>query len=238
MAQFSPQGLEILKGYDRALRQRNAALRATPLSFAEIAAWEAQMAIHAVPLLHLQRGVLVELQPAVATHLDGLAAGEPLTMQLESGWSSKSAVASAIAEGQLPSDTELQGLMRDRWAERRGADIERGHTQEGPHRADLALQLQGRDARLYGSQGQTRSIALALRFAESTLTEKAAGEPPILLLDDILGELDRHRAAYFVRMLSRVGHQAILTATDAAPIQAELPIARRFKVSRGIILSE
>jgi DNA replication and repair protein RecF len=125
--------------------------------------------------------------------------------------------------------------LRTLWEETRPADLERGHTRWGPHRGDLALALDGRDCRLYASQGQTRSVALALRLAECSVLESSTGSPPVLLLDDVLGELDRRRSEHFIRLLSRHGVQSILTATDAAPLEAELPIAARFSVAGGAI---
>ena len=68
--------------------------------------------------------------------------------------------------------------------------MRRGQTLVGPHRDDLAIELDGMDARTFGSRGQQRLLALALRLAEVLPVSEAAGTAPVLLLDDALSELD------------------------------------------------
>ena len=81
----------------------------------------------------------------------------------------------------------------------RPVELRRGQTLVGPHRDDLAIELDGVDARAFGSRGQQRLLALALRLAEVLPVTEAAGTAPVLLLDDALSELDpdvrRQRAA-------------------------------------------
>ena len=74
--------------------------------------------------------------------------------------------------------------------QRRGEEMRRGQTLIGPHRDDLLIELDGRDARVYGSRGQQRLLALALRLSEVGPVAAVVGSPPVLLLDDALSELD------------------------------------------------
>ena len=76
----------------------------------------------------------------------------------------------------------------------REGDVKRGSTSQGPHRDDFTLLVNGYDLRLYGSQGQHRTAALALKLAELDVMRESTGEQPILILDDVLSELDAHRA--------------------------------------------
>ncbi len=87
----------------------------------------------------------------------------------------------------------------------------------GPHREDIQISINGKDAKLYASQGQQRTAMLAIKLACAAIAEKQTGEKPVLLLDDVFSELDRQRGR---RLLEIVGDgQVFITATDAAEIQ-------------------
>jgi DNA replication and repair protein RecF len=96
-------------------------------------------------------------------------------------------------------------------------EIRRGSSLIGPHRDDLRFLVDGRDVRQYGSQGEQRTAALALRVAEFTLQHRLLGEPPVLLLDDILSELDRTRRVALLDHLAPIA-QVIMTTTDVDAI--------------------
>jgi DNA replication and repair protein RecF len=98
----------------------------------------------------------------------------------------------------------------------RGSERRRGTTLVGPHRDDLGLLLDGRDARLFASQGQQRTAALALRLAELRLLTERKGEPPLLLLDDVLSELDAGRRTALVALLRDQGQTLVTAATSEA----------------------
>jgi DNA replication and repair protein RecF len=108
------------------------------------------------------------------------------------------------------------GVIRTELAERRAADLERGFTQHGPHRDDLALRHGGRLLRSLGSQGQQRIALLALLFAERDVLA-ARGTPPLMLLDDVMSELDAARRERLAALVRAEG-QAIVTTTDAAHV--------------------
>jgi DNA replication and repair protein RecF len=121
-------------------------------------------------------------------------------------------------------------------AERRDADLERGFTTHGPHRDDLALVRDGRDLRIYGSQGEQRLALLALLLAERSVLEAERGAPPLMLLDDVMSELDSDRRGRLVERL-RGGGQAIVTTTDLAHVpDADAPDVERIAVSDGAVL--
>jgi DNA replication and repair protein RecF len=99
-------------------------------------------------------------------------------------------------------------------AARGGEERRRGQTLVGPHRDDLAVEVDGRDMRTLGSRGQQRLLALALRLAEARPVAAAVGSPPVLLLDDALSELDGETQRAVLRELGGMG-QAFLTTADA-----------------------
>lgn len=90
-------------------------------------------------------------------------------------------------------------------------DLKLGFTSFGPHRQDIKFTLNGVDVRHYGSQGQQRTVALALKLAEVEIFKNRTGEYPILILDDVLSELDKKRQKLLIKRLD--GIQTILTAT-------------------------
>ena len=107
----------------------------------------------------------------------------------------------------------LRGLAAE-LAERRHADLERGFTAHGPHRDELQLLLGGLTLRAYGSQGQQRAALLALLFAERALLAERRAQPPLMLLDDVMSELDAERRELLAELLRGSG-QAVITTTEA-----------------------
>jgi len=116
----------------------------------------------------------------------------------------------------------------------RTQDTQRGFTSVGPHRDDLLLTLAGRVASRFGSQGQQRSMVLALKLAVVDMIRAHTGEWPVILLDDVLSELDPNRQAALLSLLSQT--QSVITSTHwpELPLQQTTQI---FRVSHGILQS-
>ncbi|MDX6552600.1 MAG: replication and repair protein RecF [Gaiellales bacterium] len=117
-------------------------------------------------------------------------------------------------------------------AARRSRDIERAATGAGPHLDDVALSEDGRDLRLYGSQGEQRRALLALILAEADVLTAERSEPPLLLLDDVTGELDGDRRGLLLDAVAGF-EQAIVTTTDEADISGRA--ATVLRVQRGTV---
>lgn len=100
--------------------------------------------------------------------------------------------------------------------ERRFKDIERGSTSFGAHLDDLKFFINGRELKIFGSQGQLRTAALALKLSELQFLKSETGEYPLLLLDDVMSELDSARREMLLEFLSREKIQTLITATDRA----------------------
>ncbi|WP_317855069.1 DNA replication/repair protein RecF [Chakrabartyella piscis] len=90
-------------------------------------------------------------------------------------------------------------------------DIYLGNTQSGPHKDDILFTISDKEVKLFGSQGQQRTTALAVKLAEIDLIQEETGESPILLLDDVLSELDEHRQRYLLESIA--GLQSFITCT-------------------------
>ncbi len=99
---------------------------------------------------------------------------------------------------------------------RRADDVRNGLTSRGPHRDDLKFFVNGRELKLYGSQGQLRTATLALKLSELQFLKSETGEYPLLLLDDVMSELDANRREMLLEFLCREKIQTLITATDRA----------------------
>ncbi|TMK97405.1 MAG: DNA replication and repair protein RecF [Actinobacteria bacterium] len=212
------------RGYSRALAQRNALLgriRAGRVGRDALGTWDAELAREGIALRDDRAAAIAVVAPAARTIADELG----LAGDVELRYRPRSKAADAVELA-----TEL--------AERRDADLERGFTTHGPHRDDLALVREGRDLRIYGSQGEQRLGLLALLLAERSVLEAGRGAPPLMLLDDVMSELDADRRGRLVERL-RGGGQAIVTTTDLAHVpDAEFPGVERIAVSDGAVLQE
>jgi len=120
--------------------------------------------------------------------------------------------------------------------EKRSLDLRRGITHVGPHRDELDLTLDGKDIRLFGSAGQQRSAAIALRMLEAGTLRRHAGAEPLLLLDDPFAELDIRRAGRILVMLEERGlGQTILVVPREADVPPGLMQLDRLQINNGVV---
>ncbi len=117
-------------------------------------------------------------------------------------------------------------------------DLGRGFSSHGPHRDELAIRRDGRELRVYGSQGEQRLALLALLLAERVVIARERGRTPLMLLDDVMSELDAERREMLARELS-VGGQSVIATTDLShvPGSADSSVTR-LRVSPGAVLQE
>jgi DNA replication and repair protein RecF len=203
--------------YSRALAQRNALLgriRAGLSAPPALDAWDAELARVGVQLMEDRQ----EAAEGLRAPFGELAEQLGLSGRAELRYRPRSPATEAA---QLA--TEL--------ADRREADLERGFTAHGPHRDELALQLDGVALRAYGSQGQQRTALLALMFAERDLLASRRGRAPLMLLDDVMSELDSARRELLAGLL-RSGGQALVSATEAEHVPGATP-AELIRVGDG-----
>ena len=116
--------------------------------------------------------------------------------------------------------------------EKRERDISSGTTSVGPHRDDLQFLSNGIDLRKFGSQGQQRTAALSLKLSEIRMIEKATGDKPVLLLDDVLSELDGHRQAWLLESIRDI--QTMISCTGLEDlVSSRINMDRVFHVVQG-----
>lgn len=174
--------------YSRALRQRNAALKAGQ----DPTVWDAPVAEHGEAVAALRGQWLEALRPAWERAVRQLS-GLEVELGYSRGWSQERSLRDALAEG------------RDR-------DRERGSTLSGPHRADVSLRWQGGAAREVLSRGQQKLVAAALVLAQLGQLRERQAAPPTLLLDDPAAELDAQRLEGLVDLVRSLDCQLVITS--------------------------
>lgn len=137
---------------------------------------------------------------------------------------------------QIDSPQEVQQAFFKKIEQRRMAEQQLGTSVVGPHRDDLALTINRTPAKSYGSQGQQRTLVLALKLAELSLLEEIIGEPPLLLLDDVLAELDLHRQNQLLETIQD-RFQTLITTTHLNSFDSQwLKSSQILRVQTGSII--
>ena len=148
---------------------------------------------------------------------------------------------SGMREKRAENDAQVCTTFRETLHQARETDLRRGTTTVGPHRDDVLMELETERegflirerARAYGSQGQQRTIALALKLAEVELIRQTTGSPPLVLLDDVVSELDEKRTVFLLDVLQQVNAQTFITATQQASLLNYLEQPAVFTVENG-----
>ncbi len=200
LSQLYPAYLASLQRYHAILRQRSALLHTQRMlgGSAEDAVFVRQMEVWSEQLAR-EAAYLAVQRSEYAEKLGRDAAD---VMEAMSGGAEKLTLRAAEPLSEREYLRKLTGEL--------SRELRMGSTQYGIHRDDLQIQLDGRDARLYASQGQQRSVSLALKLAEGERIREETGEYPVFLLDDILSELDADRRDY---VLQGFGGKQILIAS-------------------------
>ena len=224
LSQLRPVYLQSLQRYNKLLKERNALLKRAPEDMATFKAtepmWSAQLAHEAATVtVHRARYVRQvndHVRACFADMMTKYEGGDELpeiTYQptLGSEWlEAHRDNPDLFADPQRLEERYLELLTthHDR-------EIGAGATLWGIHKDDVRIHLNGRPARLYASQGQQRSLALAMKLAEGWVSAyESGGDMPVFLFDDVLSELDTHRRDYLVQEMK--GRQVIMTACDPA----------------------
>ncbi len=208
--QLEPVYGALLSRYGRLLRQRSQLLR-RGLGLADRAAlldvFDQQMALIGTRLHRRRWRALRRLEPLATAWQQRIGgAAEPLALAYRSG--------TELASDALDGDQEecWRAALEQQLLQQRPQEERLGQCLVGPHRDDVTLLLAGQPARRYGSAGQQRTLVLALKLAELELVGQIVGQPPLLLLDDVLAELDPQRQQLLLEAVGE-GHQCLVSAT-------------------------
>ncbi len=215
-SQMFPDYLHALRGYERALRGRNYVLkRDASIAWKQADAFARVMDGFSQTLWQRRAELCAALQPEVtAAHAKLSDGAEDVSIAFQR----TSDAAFSLFEALL--------TMRDEEARTRS-------TAYGPHRDDIGMKLNQLDATTFASEGQQRSFALALKLAQAQVLEHASGSAPLMLMDDVFGELDAHRRRALLSCLPP-GAQKIITTTNLDWADADQLSGRVFEVEQAI----
>lgn len=202
ISQLSRAYFVALSRYNKILEQRNNLLKSRDVEmvYDTLPVWDAQLCKYASIVAKSRADYIAKLAPLAQEAHDYLTDGkEELSLTPEKKYKGD--------------ESELEKKMFDELSYNYERDIRLGFTASGPHRDDLDIKINGIDAKSYASQGQTRTAALSIKLAEVHLFKDNCGEPPVLILDDVMSELDLPRRKKLVDRCE--GLQTIITCTHA-----------------------
>lgn len=245
--QLEPIYAHILQEYEQILRQRNALLKAivqreqqpsstkSPIDTKQLQLWDEQLAAAASRVTRRRARVLARLTP-IAQKWHHLISGTTEILEINYApnvnWTEDE-------------PNKVQQAFLTKLEQRRIAEQNQGKTVVGPHRDEIELTINQTPARYYGSQGQQRTLVLALKLAELKLIEEVIGETPLLLLDDVLAELDPNRQNQLLEAIGGKrgysnkinGFQTLITTTHIGSFNHQwLEDSQILAVERGRII--
>jgi DNA replication and repair protein RecF len=238
LVQLEPIYAYILQQYTKVLRQRNAFLKKirklesqetlpdlTPYQ-SQLALWDAQLAAHGSRVTRRRARVLRRIAPLAQTWHHQLSGS---TEALEISYAPN-----VIWSADNPE--QVQQAFLEKIEQRAIAERQLGTTVVGPHRDEVIFTINDTPARSYGSQGQQRTLVLALKLAELQLIEEVICEPPLLLLDDVLAELDPNRQNQLLEAVAE-RFQTLITTTHLGSFDAHwLQNSQILSVEAGTVI--
>ena len=211
--------------YDRVLRHRNALLKGGVRdddARATLDVFDEQLIGAGAELVRGRLRLGARLAPAVSAAYCDLAGSEAMiTTQYLAEW----------ADGATPDSDAVPEALHAALLRLRRRELDRGVTLVGPHRDDWQLTVNGLNSRTHASQGEQRTLSLALRLAGHRVVTEVTGEDPVLLLDDVFSELDDRRANALVERLPAT--QTLLTTAGSLP--PGVTPASQIRVVAGVV---
>jgi len=219
--QIYPAYDERLSKYERIRLQKNRLLKEELLNKDLLSVYNEQLAVTGANIIFIRKKYLKELSKIATIKHNSISSVENLTIKYD-------------YKGE--SIEEIADELREELLLRQPEEIARKQTCVGPHRDDIIFEINSANAIKFSSQGQQRTLILALKLAELEMLQEKTGEPPILLLDDVLAELDDIRQNYLLKSIES-GIQTILTSVDTLLFDEEfLKNVQLIRVESGMII--
>ncbi len=220
--QIYPAYDERLAKYERIRLQKNKLLKEEHVNMDLLKIYNEQLAVTGANIIHIRKKYLNEISQIAAQKHKLISDTEVLT----------------INYGYQGDNVEIiLNNLKDELIQRRNEEIARKQCCVGPHRDDVLFYINNNDATKFASQGQQRTLILALKLAELDMLQDKTGEPPILLLDDVLAELDDLRQNFLLKSIKN-GIQTILTSVDTLLFDEEfLNTVTLIRVEGGCIIN-
>ena len=228
ISQIRPRYAQALTEYNRLHEHKTRILRdwpENPSLLDTLDDFNLRMAQTGAILIHYRAHFMKRLnEHAPAIHADFSGAREELSLEYET--------VSTVPEP-LAHPREILPRLLEHQEAHRQAELDSRQCLSGPHKDDFTVAINGQSAKLYGSQGQTRTAALSLKLAQREIFQEETGEWPVLLLDDVLSELDHRRQAF---VLNRIrGGQVFITCCEEEKLDG-LEGGRAFHVKQGMLI--
>lgn len=225
---LKPNYVKILKDYNKCVRQKNSLLkqgRARDVEYL-LDVWNVRMAEYGSRIFMYRGSFIKLLEEYAKIKMDELTEGkEELKIKY----------VPSVPLGNINDVEKIKASFRDKMERMKNAEIERLQALTGPHRDDVEFIINGKNSKLYSSQGQQRSVILCLKLALTEIIKDRTGSYPVLLLDDILSELDKSRQSYLTEKIK--GKQTIITCTKTSGLRKSKR-SSFFTVEDGIIKKE
>ncbi len=225
ISQLKPKYAVTLSQYNKAVAQRNILLKDIALHselYDTLDIWEDRIAFFASEIVRQRLGYIKKLSEYSEEIYSGLSSGKE---KLAIEYAQTTAIVGDTRQ-------ELYENLKYQLYASRKNDLVTGFTSVGPHRDDLAVMINRLSARSYGSQGQQRSAALALKLGEAAVIKNFSDEQPVALLDDVMSELDESRQNYILNHIKQ--WQVFITCCDPATVK-NLKFGKKFYMENGIV---
>ncbi|MEM7772309.1 MAG: DNA replication/repair protein RecF, partial [Cyanobacteria bacterium P01_A01_bin.37] len=217
LMQLEPIYARLLSDYQAVLRQRNALIKQSrsdgapqALDKTQFAIWDAQLAATGTHVIRRRDRAIHRIAP-IAQSWHSAISGSTETLEV---------LYSPNVPCPVDDPAQIKDAFLQKIQDRAIAEFHQGTSLVGPHRDEIEFRINDTPARHYGSQGQQRTLVLALKLAELQLIESVVGEPPLLLLDDVLAELDLNRQNQLLETIQE-RFQTIITTTHLGAFDAQ-----------------
>lgn len=217
----SVEHLQLVRDYLKILRSRNIVLRENQPDLLDV--YTARLAALGADLTIARLSAVEDINRRLGeVHRGLIGTDEEVEIKYRSAW----------RRHELNKKAELEDELLGQLAQNLAADQGRGYTVSGPHADDMEFLIDKKAARRFASQGQNRSVALALSVAEYRMLDELHGESPVFLMDDLSSELDESRRLALLEYLVRMEGQLFVTTTSAAALPEGMA-AQKFEIVSG-----
>lgn len=226
ISQIYPAYDDRLSKYNKIRIQKNNFLKEYSQNETLFEVYNEQMTILGSNIIYLRKKFLKEIEKIAQEKHSTISGNEKLTIKYDCNF---------LTEKEAEID-QISEKFKQKLEERKKEEIQRGQSLVGPHRDDIIFYINEQESTKFASQGQQRTIVLSLKLAELDIITQKTGEPPVLLLDDVLAELDDIRQNYLLKTINK-NTQTIITSVDTLLFDEKfLEGVKVYKIEDGKIL--
>lgn len=227
ISQIYPAYDDRLSKYNKIRVQKNNFLKDYNGNDTLLEVFNEQLTVLGSNIIYLRKKFLKEMEKIAQEKHSTISGSEVLTIKYDCNFLSD--------ENELEIE-EISQKFKEKLLERKREEIMRGQALVGPHRDDIIFYINSQEGTKFASQGQQRTIVLSLKLAELDIITQKTGEPPVLLLDDVLAELDDIRQNYLLKTINQ-NTQTIITSVDTLLFDAKfLEDVKIYKIENGQII--